>query len=377
MKSVANESHLPRNGATSRRYAPASRGPKEAAVSATECDSTAAVPSSKGCAMGNSGCSQSSPYRASGIVLKTGEPIPSGWTAEQGSWRNPGRVSSSVRAPPPTVSLASNTDTENPRLASSTAAVSPLGPAPTTTASSIDVTFGSSVSSVSHRPGTPGYSRAPTARERVRSATMNAHADRPVEASMEEVIGAMAARLTGVRGVRAVSLGGSRARGAERPGSDWDLGVYYRGTPDVAALTALAAEVAEGPAGSPVEVAGPGGWGPWVNGGSWLTVDGVAVDWILRDLDRVERVWTDCREGRYEVGIQPGHPLGFWSPAYAGEVALCRVLADPYGELTRLRAETADYPEPLRTALAGAVWEAEFSVAAARKTLGREGGAAW
>ncbi|MEV7425314.1 nucleotidyltransferase domain-containing protein [Streptomyces sp. NPDC091212] len=192
---------------------------------------------------------------------------------------------------------------------------------------------------------------------------------------MEEVIGAMAARLTGVRGVRAVSLGGSRARGAERPGSDWDLSVYYRGTPDVAALTALAAEVAEGPAGSPVEVAGPGGWGPWVNGGSWLTVDGVAVDWILRDLDRVERVWTDCREGRYEVGIQPGHPLGFWSPAYAGEVALCRVLADPYGELTRLRAETADYPEPLRTALAGAVWEAEFSVAAARKTVGREGGA--
>ncbi|MFJ1647179.1 nucleotidyltransferase domain-containing protein [Streptomyces sp. NPDC088258] len=185
----------------------------------------------------------------------------------------------------------------------------------------------------------------------------------------------MAARLTRVRGVRAVSLGGSRARGAARPGSDWDLGVYYRGDVDVPALTALAAEVDDGAGDSPVEVAGPGGWGPWVNGGAWLTVNGVAVDWILRDLDRVERVWAGCREGRYEVGTQPGHPLGFWSPAYAGEVALCRVLADPHGELTRLRTETADYPEPLRAALTGAVWEASFSVAAARKTVGRGDGA--
>ncbi|MFB7914263.1 DUF4037 domain-containing protein [Streptomyces sp. NPDC056061] len=174
----------------------------------------------------------------------------------------------------------------------------------------------------------------------------------------------MASRLVSLPGMRAVSLGGSRARGTHRPDSDWDLGLYYRGTPDVAALTALASEVQ----GSPAEVAGPGGWGPWVNGGAWLTVDGGAVDWILRDLDRVEAVWSDCREGRFEVGVQAGHPLGFWSPAYPGEVALCHVLADPGGELTALRHETVAYPEPLRTALVEASWEAEFSVANARKS---------
>ncbi|MFE7773372.1 nucleotidyltransferase domain-containing protein [Streptomyces sp. NPDC057445] len=183
---------------------------------------------------------------------------------------------------------------------------------------------------------------------------------------MIDMVEAMAARLVRVRGVCAVALGGSRARGAHRPDSDWDLGIYYRGRLDVAGLTALAAEVA----GSRVEVAGPGGWGPWVNGGAWLSVDGVAVDWILRDLDRVESVWADCREGRYEVGVQAGHPLGFWSPAYAGEVALCRVLADPSGELTALRARTATYPEPLRRALTEAAWEADFSVAAAAKSVG-------
>ncbi|MER5746996.1 nucleotidyltransferase domain-containing protein [Streptomyces sp. NPDC002225] len=177
-------------------------------------------------------------------------------------------------------------------------------------------------------------------------------------------IAAMASGLAAVPGVRAVALGGSRARGAHRPDSDWDLGVYYRGAPDTAALAALAS----GFQGSPVEVAGPGGWGPWVDGGAWLRVDGVQVDWILRDLDRVEAVWADCREGRYEVGVQPGHPLGFWSPAYPGEVALGRVLADPRGELAPLREETLRYPEPLRAALVAAAWEADFSVAAARKS---------
>lgn len=178
----------------------------------------------------------------------------------------------------------------------------------------------------------------------------------------------MAARLVEVPGVVGVMLGGSRARGEHAPDSDWDLGVYYRGPLDVERLGALAAEVV----GGPVEVAGPGEWGPWVNGGAWLDVDGQAVDWILRDVDRVRAVWEDCRAGRYEVGTQAGHPLGFWSPCYVGEVALGRVLADPGGELDGLRAEAGHYPEPLREALtAGAVWEAGFLVANAAKSARR------
>nr|WP_323450008.1 nucleotidyltransferase domain-containing protein [Streptomyces sp. YSPA8] len=183
---------------------------------------------------------------------------------------------------------------------------------------------------------------------------------------MESAVREMAGRLTRVPGVVAVALGGSRARGAGRPDSDWDLGVYYRGAVDVAALAELATEVA----GAPVAVAAPGEWGPWVDGGAWLPVGGVAVDWILRDLDRVERVWEDCRAGRYEVGIQAGHPLGFWSPAYAGEVALCRVLSDPSGALTALRDAAREYPQALRASLVAASWEAEFAVGNAVKSAG-------
>jgi hypothetical protein len=93
-------------------------------------------------------------------------------------------------------------------------------------------------------------------------------------------------RLVSVDGVVAVVLGGSRARGTHRPDSDIDLGLYYRGDLDMLALRALADDVAD----DPVEVTVPGGWGPWVDGGAWLTIQGQRVDWIYRDLQRVHQV---------------------------------------------------------------------------------------
>ena len=143
----------------------------------------------------------------------------------------------------------------------------------------------------------------------------------------DEALAAQAARLIAVPGVVGVALGGSRARGTHRPDSDYDLGVYYAGALDVAALRTLAREVAD----RPVELTAPGGWGPWVDGGAWLTVDGRRIDWIYRDLDRVRRVWADCRQAATRSGSRRGIRSGFYSHAYAGELALCRVLADPTG----------------------------------------------
>lgn len=178
----------------------------------------------------------------------------------------------------------------------------------------------------------------------------------------------IAERLAGVDGVLGVCLGGSRARGTHRPDSDADLGLYYRPPLDTGALRALAAELT----GDTVEVTEPGGWGPWVDGGAWLTVGGLQVDWIYRDLDRVQRIWQECRAGRFEIGVQAGHPLGFHSHAYAGELALGRILADPGGELRALREETRRYPPALRDSLvAQARWEAPFTLAVARKGVAR------
>src|SRR5581483_2186542 len=88
------------------------------------------------------------------------------------------------------------------------------------------------------------------------------------------------ARLAELPHVEAVALGGSRATGTDRPDSDWDFAVYYRG--------AFSADSVRG-LGWPGEVAEVGGWGGGVfNGGAWLEVDGQRVDVHYRDLDDVE-----------------------------------------------------------------------------------------
>ena len=49
----------------------------------------------------------------------------------------------------------------------------------------------------------------------------------------------LAERLAGVERVVAVAVGGSHAQGTHGPDSDWDFGLYYRGTIDPEAIRAL------------------------------------------------------------------------------------------------------------------------------------------
>jgi Nucleotidyltransferase domain len=177
----------------------------------------------------------------------------------------------------------------------------------------------------------------------------------------------MAGRLVEVPGVVGVLLGGSRARGDHTPDSDTDLGLYYRGTLDVAGLRALALAFA-GPA---AQLSEPGEWGPWVDGGGWLTVDGSAVDWIYRDLDRVGQAWRDAEQGRYAFHVQAGHPLGVPDFAYAGELALGVLLADPTGEVGALQHRTRSYPPALAERLITGLWEGDFLAGIARKAVSR------
>jgi predicted nucleotidyltransferase len=169
--------------------------------------------------------------------------------------------------------------------------------------------------------------------------------------------------LAAVPGVAAVSLGGSRARGTATPSSDVDIGLYYerRFEPDVACLRELANKLADDPAAAVVTEIG--GWGPWIVGGAWLTIGGRKVDLLYRCLESVEDVIHACLCGRVTMDYQPGHPHGFCSAIWMGEVALCRPLRDPEGRLAALKAMTRPYPEPLREALLRRfLWEVLFSI---------------
>jgi hypothetical protein len=178
-------------------------------------------------------------------------------------------------------------------------------------------------------------------------------------------------QLSGVRGVEAVVLGGSRGRGTHSPDSDYDVGIYFDSpeTFDIARLNGIAQSLDdEHRAGLCTPV---GGWGPWVNGGGWLLIKGAHVDFIYRELPRIQRVVDDCLAGKIEVGYQPGHPFGFVSAIYMGEIATCRLLWDRQGELAALKAKTQPYPPALKRALMAMGWEAGFCAAIAEKPAKR------
>jgi len=176
-------------------------------------------------------------------------------------------------------------------------------------------------------------------------------------------LSSIADRLAAVSGMVGVTLGGSRARGSALPGSDVDLGLYYRGGLDIEVLGALARELS----GPRTEVTAIGEWGPRVNGGGWLTIGGQAVDWIYRDLDEVDACWRRASRGDVVLHVQSGHPAGFPDWAYAGELASAVLLADPTGELAARRAEMSHYPPALAQAQQRGLWEADFCVGIARK----------
>ena len=110
--------------------------------------------------------------------------------------------------------------------------------------------------------------------------------------------------LVGVAGVTGVVLGGSRARGDHLPESDVDLGLYYEAGDRPHGTGRPGSSVA----GREAQVTRLGAWGPWVDGGAWLTIADVPVDGIYRDLERVRTAWDEARAGRYAFHAQVGIP---------------------------------------------------------------------
>jgi predicted nucleotidyltransferase len=189
-----------------------------------------------------------------------------------------------------------------------------------------------------------------------------------------ELATSLAQRLGAIRGVEAVVLGGSHARGRGQPGSDIDLYLYYsEAAPfSIQSIRALAEDVNDTP--GPV-VTNFFGWGPWVNGGAWLTISGQRLDFVYRSLEHVERVIAEAEAGRYELDYAQQPPFGFFSTAYLGEVAVGVPLFDPAARVEALKRRVAVYPEALRRAVVqDYLWAAELGLAAfAPKFAGRSG----
>ncbi|ABQ34639.1 nucleotidyltransferase domain-containing protein [Bradyrhizobium sp. BTAi1] len=188
----------------------------------------------------------------------------------------------------------------------------------------------------------------------------------------DRMLARIVASLAGCPGLGAVALGGSRARGTAHAASDYDIGVYVAPGHrlDTDALREAIAPLVDDP--QRAELTEVGGWGRWIVGGGWLRIAGHKVDLLYREIDAVSRVIADCINGRIEIDYQPGHPHGFVSAIWMGEVALCRVLHDPAQLLAGLKSRCSHYPRPLRDALLGRFrWEITFSIDNAALAISR------
>jgi predicted nucleotidyltransferase len=169
--------------------------------------------------------------------------------------------------------------------------------------------------------------------------------------------------LAAVPGVAAVALGGSRARGAAHAASDYDIGLYFSDSAglDVASLLVAVRGLVDDPEAAAV-----------TEGGGWLSIGRRKIDLLYRPIERVEKVIRDCREGRVTMDYQPGHPHGFCSAIWMGEVALCLPLSHPGEAIASLKAMTDPYPQQLADALIRRFgFEALFSIENAQTAIHR------
>ncbi|WGD50387.1 nucleotidyltransferase domain-containing protein [Bradyrhizobium sp. CB1650] len=176
-----------------------------------------------------------------------------------------------------------------------------------------------------------------------------------------------------VPGVEAIVLGGSRARGTSHENSDYDIGLYFSDSSklDTDVLQQAVRQIADDPEATTVTSVGE--WGRWIVGGAWLRVEGQKVDLLYRNIDAVRRTMEACREGQISMDYQPGHPHGFCSAIWMGEIACCQPLHDRHEVIAELKTIALPYPEPLREALIRRFrWEIPFSIENAELAALRE-----
>lgn len=185
------------------------------------------------------------------------------------------------------------------------------------------------------------------------------------------ILSEMIRALAPIKGIKAIALGGSYALGNSTASSDIDPGIYYseQVPPKNEELRNLAMQF---DSSTQFVITDFYEWGLWVNGGGWLNTQVGRVDWLYRNLDQVNRVISDAKQGRFTWDFRQQPPYGFFSVMYLADLQNNVILYDPQGVLFRLKEETKDYPEELRRAIVQEhLWSIEFSYIHATKLVQR------
>ena len=179
--------------------------------------------------------------------------------------------------------------------------------------------------------------------------------------------------LKGIPGLQGAVLGGSYARGQARADSDIDLGVYYSDAAPIC-VKSIREVTARFPGSVNPIVSELLEWGPWVNGGAWLTIRRQRVDLIYRSLEHLEQVISEAQQGKHELHFGQQPPFGYFGPSYLGELSIAVILFDPSGQIAGLQSRVAKYPEALRRRVVqDYLWSVEFALHAFAPKFARQG----
>lgn len=171
-----------------------------------------------------------------------------------------------------------------------------------------------------------------------------------------------------VAGIDAIVLGGSRSTNTATEHSDIDIGIYYNDDFDIETFKTI---------GTSLDdthrlhcITDIGAWGPWINGGGWLTINNVAVDILFRETKKVKRCMDDCNSGDITIDYQCGHPFGFINSIYVGELYYCKILSAPSNTIIQMKETLSSFSPVFKKAMIDRfLWEAEFSQNCGRKGL--------
>lgn len=170
-----------------------------------------------------------------------------------------------------------------------------------------------------------------------------------------------------IQGVEVVILGGSHASGQAHEKSDIDLSIFYynNNKPSIDSIRSLANgfDISKN-----AIVTDYYEWGPWVNGGAWLTTENGKVDVLYRNIEQIVCVIENAKQGKWEWCFEQQPPYGFYSIIYLAEIQIDIALFDPKAILQKLKQSTSIYPELLRKSLIqDNLWAAEFTLVQAAK----------
>ena len=189
---------------------------------------------------------------------------------------------------------------------------------------------------------------------------------------VDTIIQLVREKLSSLSYIECIVLGGSRARGTHTEDSDIDIGIYYHSESfDLITINQLAAELDDEHRSN--LIAPPGAWGNWVNGGGWLIIQGHHVDLILRDIKHVEQVMKDTNQGIVTANYQTGHPHGYISVMYRGELGISKILFARSDSFCELKKQAETYPSALQKGLTDFfMFEAGFSLMFAKDNIDKD-----